>query len=68
MTRSHVTFPVWAWHCDRCGAYGGVLGRNQNDLPTPKEMRAGGWYIAEKWGDLCSRCAQTPPIERKEQA
>lgn len=66
MTRAHVTFPVWAWHCDRCGCYGGELGHEQRDLPTPDEMRVRGWYIAEKWGDLCSRCAQTPPIERKE--
>lgn len=64
MTRAYVKRPVWAWHCDRCGVTSGDLAYNQQYLPTPDEMRERGWYIAEKWGDLCARCAQTPPIER----
>ncbi|ACV09793.1 hypothetical protein [Jonesia denitrificans] len=63
MTRAHVKRPVWAWHCDRCGVASGDFAYNQQYLPTPDEMRARGWYIAEKWGDLCAHCSQTPPIE-----
>lgn len=66
MTRAHTKQPVWTWQCDRCGATSGDLAYNQKDLPTPDEMRARGWFIAEKWGDLCSRCQQTPPIPWKD--
>ncbi|WP_435298520.1 hypothetical protein [Timonella sp. A28] len=64
MTRGHTNQPVWTWHCDRCGNTSGDLAYSQQHLPTPDQMRAKGWHIAEKWGDLCSRCAQTPPIEK----
>lgn len=58
MTRAHVKFPVWSWHCDRCGATSGDLARHQGHLPSPDEMRRRGWFIADTYGDLCSRCKE----------
>lgn len=56
MTRGHVASPVWAWHCDECGRAFGPLCWNQGELPTPDDMRARGWFIAELYGDLCPSC------------
>lgn len=66
MTRGHAKRPVWTWHCDRCGATSGDLAYQQSLLPSPAVMRERGWFIADRWGDLCSRCAQTPPIPWEE--
>jgi len=55
VTRTHTSSPVWTWKCDECG-YEAWLERNQGDLPTPNEMREHGWFIAEKFGDLCPMC------------
>lgn len=62
MTRTHTAQPIWTWSCDRCSATSGDLAHLQSGLPPPDEMRERGWFIADTWGDLCSRCAQTPPI------
>ena len=66
MTRSHTKHPVWTWFCDRCGATSGDLAYQQSLLPSPAAMRERGWFIAERWGDLCSRCAETPPVDRED--
>lgn len=65
MTRSHTHRPVWSWFCDRCGGTSGDLAWHQSQLPTPDEMRARGWYVAELYGDLCSRCFETPPMPKE---
>ncbi|WP_407316686.1 hypothetical protein UQW22_10015 [Isoptericola halotolerans] len=56
MTRAHTTDPVWTWHCDRCGRTSGDLSYGQSELPNYAAMRARGWFIAEKFGDLCPDC------------
>lgn len=56
MTRAHTTKPVWTWQCDRCGASSQDLAFAQSALPSPDSMRERGWYIAPKWGDLCTFC------------
>lgn len=66
MTRGYTDRPVWTWFCDRCGAVGGDLAYQPSLLPSPQSMRERGWYIANVWGDLCSRCAQTPPVPKEE--
>ena len=60
MTRGHVKSPVWAWCCDECGLVHRSLAFLQRDLPSPDEMRASGWFIAETWGDKCPMCAKKP--------
>ena len=56
MTRAHFKRPVWTWLCDRCGKTSGDLATEHQDLPTPEQMRARGWFIAEMWGDRCPEC------------
>ena len=60
MTRTLTQVPVWSWYCDRCAEQGGELAWDQKGLPSPDEMRARGWFIAEKWGDLCPKCLAKP--------
>lgn len=56
MTRAHIRRPVWTWFCDLCGRTSGDLANEQSDLPSPDDMRARGWFIAETWGDRCPTC------------
>jgi hypothetical protein len=56
MTRAFTDSPIWTWKCDRCGRSSGDLATHQSQLPDPDEMRRRGWYIADVYGDLCSRC------------
>ena len=59
MTRTYTAQPVWTWKCDRCGRES-HLARQQSGslgLPTIDYMRDAGWFIAEKFGDLCPICA-----------
>jgi len=55
MTRTYTAKPVWTWRCDECG-HEERIAREQSLLPTPAEMRAVGWFIADRWGDLCPEC------------
>lgn len=55
MTRTHTKQPVWTWMCDECGLEDS-LARTQNGLPEKEQMRQGGWFIAELFGDLCPAC------------
>lgn len=58
MTRTYTKRPAWTWQCDECGSEA-FLAREQSGpfgLPTIEQMRDEGWYIAEKFGDLCPRC------------
>ena len=55
MTRTPTSSPVWAWQCDHCKTFGPIA-TSQSALPKPDEMRALGWYIADRWGDLCPNC------------
>lgn len=56
MTRTHVTQPVWAWHCDVCKRVDFRMVFTQSALPSADEMRAEGWFIATVWGDKCPDC------------
>jgi hypothetical protein len=61
MTRTYTETPVWTWKCDTCGVES-HLARYQSGLfglPTPDEMREDGWFIAEKFGDLCPECTES---------
>jgi len=58
MSRTYTKAPVWTWACDRCGRTSGDLAHNQSSLPSPDDMRLRGWFIAEVYGDLCSRCKE----------
>jgi hypothetical protein len=69
MTRSKID--AWTWFCDQCGTGSGDLAHEQSGprgLPTPDEMRARGWYIAPKWGDLCPECVQANSIAKGDQS
>ena len=55
MTRTYTKKPVWTWVCDECFVEVD-LGRTQNHLPSPDEMRERGWFIAELFGDKCPTC------------
>lgn len=67
MTRTYTACPIWTWQCDHCGKEA-HLAREQSGeygLPSINEMRVAGWYIAEKFGDLCPLCviASLAPTE-----
>lgn len=58
MTRTYTSKPVWTWKCDECGREH-ELAREQSGprgLATMDEMRERGWFIAEKFGDMCPPC------------
>lgn len=58
MTRAFTKRPVWTWVCDKCGREQ-LLAREQSGsmgLPSPDEMCERGWFIAQKFGDLCPLC------------
>jgi len=55
MTRAFTKRPVWAWVCDSCG-HGDELAWERSQLSSFDQMRAKGWWIAEKFGDLCPSC------------
>lgn len=58
MTRTYTAKPIWTWKCDQCGREHD-LARNQSGaegLPSIDQMRERGWFIAEKYGDLCPPC------------
>ena len=61
MTRAIIPRPVWTWYCDDCGASSGDLTLSQHELPTPDEMNARGWRIADRWGDKCPDCRAMQP-------
>ena len=58
MTRKHTERPVWCWACDSCGREFPIYELVQGLLPTPDQMRAAGWFVAEKWGDKCPECVE----------
>ena len=58
MTRRYSKNPVWCWACDSCGREFPIYEASQGLLPTKEQMRAAGWFIAEKWGDKCYECVQ----------
>ena len=62
MTRQHTSKPVWIWSCDRCESTSGDLAHAQDQLPSAEDMRERGWFIAERWGDLCSKCHHAPEL------
>lgn len=64
MTRTYTAKPVWTWRCDECG-HEERIAREQSLLPTPAEMRQVGWFIAERWGDLCPECVMRYPERTK---
>jgi hypothetical protein len=57
MTRTFTKNPVWTWECDSCG-FEAELARDQSGLPDFDQMRAKGWWIAEKFGDQCPSCRE----------
>lgn len=55
MTRTHAKKPAWTWVCDECGREE-FIARMQQELPSMEDMRKLGWFIADKFGDLCPKC------------
>jgi hypothetical protein len=66
-TEGHSSTWLWHWVCDRIGCKTqDPTTTLKRGLPSPEDMQARGWFVAQKWGDRCPACVaagEIPDVE-----